>query len=212
MNFCNPIGTLSVCMDIDISNIDFDEYNSVESEGCYFCGVDKHIVNAYVHSKKLIVNACVFCNMIVNFKRYNMGKIMLCNTSMTQLQVIRKTHELFNKNKLTPLPTLIDPKVKHIHISPMIYAKFIQSLDNLDKTKFNKFVFFFTSEVDKMIVPRATGINRNMFAISKQIVQSVPYNLDFFDIPAYELKLNEKEYIETFINDTIEKNHKLMQS
>jgi len=137
-------------IDVNKALPNYDDIEFIQNEYCYLCGVDRN-VNFDTYLNNLCVKTCLLCNVVANFKIYHIGKTMLCYSSLSQLDIIRKTTEYYNKNKSIPLPKEIDNNVKFVNITTIAFAQFISSLQSFEKTKLNNYVYFFTGEIDNLI-------------------------------------------------------------
>jgi hypothetical protein len=82
---------------------------------CYDCN------NNY---KEIIENRCIFCNIIFLNKKEDVFNIIICDTKLSQNEIIKKSYEFFIKNNRIPYPDEIDPYVIIIKTNPYIYRKF----------------------------------------------------------------------------------------
>lgn len=169
---------------------DINEYENqyVHEIGiCSVCGLkcDNTYMTQIKDYKKninIVTKTCYLCNSVMNFKKYNMGKMFLGVSKYDQLTINKKTMQYFNENGIVPLPKKIDKNAKKIKIQLYEY------LSNKDKFKIDvepdqNIVVFFTGEISSYIQKKC----QNMF-IKKEdsdTVEKKPYDLEYFDIPVH---------------------------
>lgn len=169
--------------------IDDDTYKIEKTTSCYFCGMSACISKVYIHSKKIIVNTCTLCDTISNFNKQYNNCTMLCHSKMSQLDIIKLTHEYYKKFHKIPKPNEIDDTVTMIKLDCLTYAQFYDQLDSTTQEQFKQFVFFFTSEM------QVSG-TKNLF--KQNIKKDIPYDMSFFNLPIYNLSDTETLLINEF--------------
>ena len=83
---------------------------------------------------------CEFCNIIKNNNKLNIYKFVICQTELTQIEIIQKTYDYFNISKCIPSPNQIDNNCKIIKVNPYLFRESIQS---------DKYKIFFTNCIDR---------------------------------------------------------------
>ena len=107
----DPTISINICENYE-SIINESDYKFIYNKTCYFC-MDKNWSYQTVYaSAEQIVQTCKLCNILYNFNKYHMGKIMLCETSLTQKEIILQTHQFITKYNRVPLPTELDSNAK----------------------------------------------------------------------------------------------------
>ena len=169
---------ITVGLDKEIDDADLDTYKIKSSSSCYFCETSMCSSNTYIHLKKLKVKTCSLCHTVSNFNKYYINHVMLCHSDLSQLNIIKLTHDYYKKHHKIPSPSEIDKSAKYVKIDCLTYAQFYDQLNFPTKNQFEQFVFFFTSEI-KLSVPK------NLFKQSTK--NDKPYDISFFDLPIYKL-------------------------
>ena len=192
------------------TDIDFDDYQFEDNgNSCYLCGCSNNVIyDTFIYKKSIRVKTCNFCNIITNFKRCHIGKVVLCHSLLSQKDIVIKTTKFVQTNNTIPFPTELDPNVQLINMSCFEFALMLSmNLKTEKKEDFTKFVFFLTQENTNILKHK----EKNMFS-SKPKKESVPYNIDCFDLPVYvftKSELNAIEYMRLYISKN---DHKSMKS
>ena len=92
-------------------------------------------------------NKCVFCNIINKNKKQDIMNIIICQSKLSQQDIIQKTYEYFHKNDRIPKPIDLDSNIKIIEVNPYIFREFIDK--KIINSKLNqKYKIFFTNCID----------------------------------------------------------------
>ncbi len=180
---------MNITVGLDKEINDSNTYVIEKSSFCYFCGISTCLSNVYIHSKKLIVNACSLCHTISNFNKFYINCVTLCHSKLSQLDVIKLTHDYYKKHHKIPTPHEIDKTTTIIKLDCLTYAQFYDQLDPTIQEQFKHFIFFFTSEM------QVSG-TKNLF--KQNIRNDIPYDISFFTLPTYKLSDTEKLLIDEF--------------
>jgi len=178
---------ISIGLDNEIDNV--DTYKAEKSSSCYFCGMSACVSGVHIHSKKIIVNTCTLCCTISKFNKLYINWVMLCHSNLSQLDIIKLTHEYYKKHHRIPKPNEIDDTAIMIKLDCLTYAQFYDQLDPTVQEQFKQFVFFFTSEM------QVSG-TKNLF--KQNVRKDIPYDMSFFDLPTYKLSDTETLLINEF--------------
>jgi hypothetical protein len=152
---------------------DIDNYGRKCNTECYFCGYDV-TVDTYIYTKKLIVRTCILCRTIYNFSNGDMGNVIVCKSELSQIDIIKKTHQYLKKTNKIIFPLDIDLTIKIVRISPIKYAK--------NKGNYN-FVFCFTGEMEAYFKPSI-----NYFMKQSKIPEKTYFDYD--SIPVHQIDID----------------------
>lgn len=83
---------------------------------------------------------CEFCNIVYNLKKTDSYKYIICQTKISQYEIIKKTYEYFIKNDKMPLPNEIDKESIIISVNPYY---FISNIKN------DNYKIFYTNCIDR---------------------------------------------------------------
>lgn len=186
----------NLLLTLDDMEVDYDDYdyNYKSNNKCNFCdSYCKQLYITYIHPKKIKTKACYLCHIIVNFKKYHMGKVILVKSDMNQLQINKTVMEYFSNFGIIPSPSKIDKDVQFVNIQVFEY---INIFKNISSSHNLNFVVFFTNNVIKNL-----GIRQTNLFIAKDENEKPIYDLKFFDIPMYKLTKSEKELIKKTRNE-----------
>ena len=81
---------------------------------CSICNLDY---------SEIILEKCVFCNIVANNIKNDVFNIIIGTTELTQLDIINKTYKFFKQNSRTPYPNEIDTNVIILKKNPYVYRK-----------------------------------------------------------------------------------------
>jgi hypothetical protein len=176
--------------------IDIDNAQKEQSDDCYFCKSKINLQVAYYDNK--IINTCFLCHLVVNYQKEYIYHCVLCNTELTQLEVIKKTWDFFDKKGYVPRPNEIDPNSKLVKIPVYIFANFT------NKHKFSDYCLFFTNKVENML----TDETDDVFGVSKKKIKIDI--LEYFDLPEYVMSDKEKERVDNEIISIRNNNYEIM--
>lgn len=111
--------------------------NYLHNELCYNCNDTDIDFDTMIIEKNLIVNCCYFCNIVLNFNNYHMGKAIICKTNLLQNDIILKTQQFIKQFKRFPLINEIDNKCYFVKLSCLKFSEIIKT------NKLKNFCFFF---------------------------------------------------------------------
>lgn len=172
-------------------NIDYDLYTFKLNKSCYYCLSQTNInFNTYICQEQICVKTCLFCNIITNYKKIHTGKVILCHSTLSQLEIIKKTQQYYKEFNTIPLLIDIDSKVQIISISSYIFAKLLLTQD---KSIFKNYVFFFTSDITQILNNNSCMFGTNTKPKIKHI------NMYYSNIPKYIIPQSEQNIIDNFI-------------
>ena len=136
---------IDIKLDLDIFDIDFDDYKKKDNQNCYFCGLDlaNNSLNTYLHEEKKIVKTCCFCNIVINFKIQHIEDVLIGTSNLSQLEIIQKTIKYIIKNETFPSILDIDKDAKLVNILSYKFVKYYSTLSEQDKSKNRKYKIFF---------------------------------------------------------------------
>lgn len=186
----------------DIENIDCCdyEYNCPNTNTCFLCGCDcKVLYTTYLHDKKIKTESCYLCHIVVNFKRYHMGKMILVKSKKAQCDINKETMEYFNETE-----NIIDP-LKLDKSALLIQIKLYDFTELNNKKLFKNCVVFFTDNVIDHLVSK----QHNFFikAKPKQKKQNISYN--FINMGTYELFGEELKELNNLLTKRCIMNNKI---
>jgi hypothetical protein len=176
--------------------IDIDNAEKEQTNKCHFCESKINLQATYYDNK--IINACFLCHIVVNYQKEYIYHCVLCSTELTQLEVIKKTWDFFDKKGYVPRPNELDPDAKLVKIPAYIFANFT------NKHKFSDYCLFFTNKVEDML----TDATDDVFGVSKKKVKIDI--LEYFDLQEYIISDIEKENANKEIEKIVEKNYEVM--
>jgi len=174
---------------LDQNNIDYDkyEYDEVVNNLCVFCGSKcKMTYITYIHAKQIKTKACYFCHIVMNFKKYHIGKVLLIKSDLGQSMVNKVMMEHYYGNGEMMTLEELDENATVIPIQSFEFANLMSHADKkVLSSVFKEFVVFFTEEMTKLLVPTT----KNIF-----IKQSTVSDLKFasLDYPIYKLTDDEE--------------------
>ena len=175
--------------------IDIKEYPQKNSKECYFCQSNNQLFPSYYDNN--IIDTCYLCNIIINYKKEYIFYGFLGYTEMTQLEIIKKTWEIYNKEGNIPLPIEIDPDVKLVKIPIYLFSQFF------DKYKFPYYCLFFTNKIENIMEDEITAAFNPSSGNKINI-------LKYLDIPENKLSEKENKKVEKQISYIKEKDFKIM--
>jgi hypothetical protein len=73
--------------------------------------------------KEIVSDKCVFCNIVENNIKSDVFNIIIANTELKQIDIIKKTYDFFKQNNRIPYPIEIDENVIIIKGNPYVYRK-----------------------------------------------------------------------------------------
>ena len=131
MKFETPKDEIEMKLDIDLFDIDFDEYKRKNNNFCYFCGFnfDDNSVNTYLHEKKKIIKTCCLCNIVSNFKIHNIEDVLIGISKLSQVEIIQKTIKYIIKNDEFPRIYDIDENAKLVNVMSYKFVKYYEKSD-----------------------------------------------------------------------------------
>jgi hypothetical protein len=124
-------------------------------------------------------NLCIFCNICKTNNKDDMFNIIICQTKLSQQEIIKRTYDYFIENNLIPTPLEIDKSCKTIKFNPYIFRENIN-------ISIQDYKIFFTNCIDRnKIKIKRLGSKYNIEKI----------NIDKYYSSSYELKdVDEKTY------------------
>jgi len=158
-----------------VNNENINEKCEIDGCECEFCCGNINLKNTFYKDK--FIKVCEFCNIIINFEKKYTFCCILCNSSMKQRKIIKKTIEKYNENKKIPLPNEIDENVKFVEIPVYLYAQFIERNPN--------YKIFFTCGIENYLPKIFANTKSNIY--------------DYFNIEKYVFDEFEKNYVENEI-------------
>ena len=104
-------------------------------------------INCDLNYKELQNGLCIFCDIIKYNKKDYLFHCVICDTKLTQLEIINKTYEFFMKNDRIPYPYEIDTNITICRVNPYIYRNnnnieikiFFKNCIDLNKIKAKRF-------------------------------------------------------------------------
>jgi hypothetical protein len=176
--------------------IDIDNAEKEITKKCHFCESKINLQATYYDNK--IISACFLCHIVVNYEKEYMYHSLLCNTKLTQLEIIKKTWGFFAKNNYIPKPNELDPDAKIIKLPPYIFANFA------DKPKFSNYCIFFTNKVEDMLIDETDDVFGNN---KKRVKTDI---LDYFNIQEYIMSDEEKKRVDIEITNIRNNNYDII--
>jgi hypothetical protein len=159
---------------------DSDNTHYEERERCHFCKSKINIQPTFYNNKT--ISCCFLCHITINFQKEYTYHVVLCETKMSQLDIIKKTWESYNKKGYVPLPTKIDTEAKIIKIPVYLFAQF-------DNKQIENYGIFFTNKVQNMMINDTDDVFGTFENIEKYKVGN------YFNIEEYEISDEEKNKI-----------------
>lgn len=150
---------------------------------CFCCGSKCKFYNTKLNNDKLILKTCYLCHIILNFSKYQMGKIFIIHTEKSQEEINKFINENFQKNNKIPTPKTFDEKCKFVKLSVFNYSLNPQNYDK-------NFKLYATDEIGYYLkmntIQTLFGQNNEEEIHTRQIKK---YDTNFFDIETYSEKL-----------------------
>jgi hypothetical protein len=176
--------------DEDIANYKYvktDDYKL-----CSYCGNKyERTFNCYDDYK--ILKACVFCIKLVNYKPMNVYEIIVAKSKMSQLEIIKKTLDLFNDTEKIPLYTEVDNNAKLI--SSTTSREMIKCLNKYED-EFNDVKFFFTNKINRNSI-----IGRN-FIVGDYPIENL--KIEYITGDFCKLSDSQQKLLDNIRNDELE--------
>jgi len=112
------------------------------------------------------------------------NRLILCYSTMTQEDIIKKVCDEYRKSKKILKPKEIDETIMRINIPIGLYVKtkcknYVYCFTNLIKDDLKRQCFFYDDELDKLDEFDETYENYNK------------YDISYFDIPLYEINKSD---------------------
>lgn len=183
-------------LQLNINNIECDNYECKFTNNliCNICGfVCKKQYTTNLHQIKTKIKTCYLCNIVVNFTKYDINKVILVKSTLTQKQINNLTLEHYYNYGDIIMPLDLDKNIKIIKINLFDYV-----LNNK-----NNFVIVFNSNVENYL----KNNDINLFNGGSKIIVKNTYNtnvLKYYELP--EFKYDNKTKLQHFseINDISE--------
>lgn len=135
---------------LDILKISQHDVINQSNNICVYCGGKYQKLNYCIYTNKLkpkkdnIKACCHMCYLLTNFSPSNCKYVEIRQSTINQLQIIRKTVDYILQNKKMPLPREIDDHSIKININPKQYFAIGETHNDINK----KYKVFFTDELD----------------------------------------------------------------
>lgn len=112
-----------------ISKKDRTKILAENNYSCRYCGgiYSKYLMSTYIPSVKSSDIACRACYLITHLNYGNYTELRVYYSTMSQLDIVKKTVDYIIDNDEVPLPNIIDPNIK---TSPLSILEFINVLNN----------------------------------------------------------------------------------
>jgi hypothetical protein len=96
---------------------------------CRYCGgvYYKYLMSSYIPAIKSSDIACRLCYLITHLNNGNYSELKVYYSTMSQLDIVRKTVQSIIDNDEVPFPNIIDPNIK---TSPISILEYINILNN----------------------------------------------------------------------------------
>lgn len=174
---------------------------------CCFCGNTYKKLNFCVihnnNNKNIYKQCCQLCFIVNCYCESYSKMVTVCESSMSQIDIIQATTKYIIENNNIPSPCDIDKKCHTINLHPNIFFRNINEVDNYDNYR-----IFYTQFVD---IPRITinyGIsNKDCSLFDDEI--STTKNNTAVNIE-HLIRKNTKDFISR-INEKINRHDKLAQ-
>lgn len=153
-------------------------YTENFTDSCKFCEDKNNLVNTFYDNE--IIKCCPLCNMIVNFNESYIFHGFLCKTNLSQLDIIKKTKEIYKKTGNIPFLNEIDKDAKKINIPTHLYAQFKNRTD---------YKFHFTNKIGSMINEDVDDIFDIVKSKEKRNI------MDYLNVEEHEFDEQEKKMI-----------------
>jgi hypothetical protein len=203
--------SLNICPD-DIENYNKYEIDNENNMTCQIC-LERvlKIYSTYFIKSKIKMNCCYLCNIIMNFKNIYIGKVILIYSKLSQKEINKKTHQLFNKNKYIPSLLEIDSNAKIINFPVHLFCILKNNFDENEIKIFDNYKIFFTNKIitnlkfyerNLFIKKKNTNTNINI-NINTDIDTDVHSSLLFNIIPQYPISKKENNILNKYNNKII---------
>ncbi len=145
----NNNNILIPCIDIDVYDIDYDEYEHIGStKKCFFCQYKlETCIDTFIHKIKKIVKTCILCNIILNFKSKYIQDCLVYMSDLDQNDINKKTCDFITKHKKFPSIKNIDKNAVRINISSFNFIRYLNNSDEYKKKCKCYKIFFSHSKI-----------------------------------------------------------------
>jgi hypothetical protein len=194
-----------------IENI--DNIPNKQKNKCFFC--DSKVKLQPTYYNKEIISCCFLCHITNNFDKEYVYHVYLCNSELSQLDIIKKTWEFYKKNGYTPLSKNIDDQATIIRIPIYFFGQFT------NKNEFPNYKLFFTNKVQDMLIEEEDDIFETAQNIKKYNVMDYIEHQQEYQIPKKEKMLIDSQMeiisknnfsIMTEIENTLKKRYEFLNN
>ena len=112
---------------------------------CRSCGgtYKSHLISTYIIQEDCHDVYCSACHAITHLNNGIPKSIDIYYSTLSQLDIVKKTVNYVIVNGFIPLPTEIDPQVE---LSPISLFEYVNLLDHIDDTTFKNYKIFFNKD------------------------------------------------------------------
>lgn len=162
---------------------DSTNYNlkKAKANTCMVCnGNCTNTYTTYVYNENVAIKTCYLCNIIMNFKKYNINKMLLIKTTKSQTFINKNVLQHYSNYRTIPILSDIDKNAKKItNVQTIMYFCNYDKFKNENiKIYFNPNVLNYLSEivVNLLFQPKIESIgelvsNANVIAFYNNMKQ-----------------------------------------
>jgi hypothetical protein len=183
-------------MTIELTNKVIDKRYSLEKGSNKVCTNCSNKMRALYNYHDLPYKLCELCNTVYRYSTRRMYAGIVCQTDLTQLDIVNKTYEFLKKNKRIPKVSEVDESAKIINYPFPDLLKAIKNSTKKQRLKFKNVKLFFTDMIDY-----------DSFPFTSMFWRPVKYpEYQFFEVVNSEsgkidLTSEQKGIIELYIDD-----------
>lgn len=179
-----------LCLNPDINQ---DSYDKNKTKRCYFC--DSKQINYESYYENMILNTCFLCHMTINYQKDHLFYGFLAKSNLSQIEIIKKTWEHYNKTETIPFASDIDPNVKLVKLNPYVYSQ-------IKNNDIKNIKLFFTSRITEIIEDDYDAV----FNPSKKLNKNYE---EYYNLPQYYFSEDMDDLIRNRIS-RLKDNHKTL--
>ena len=181
---------------------------------CRFCGggYTKYMVcfhlddDPFNNKKDNLDISCKLCYVLTHVNFGHIDDVILCHSSLSQLDIVRKTIDHIIKNKKTPTPSEIDDKVKYIPVSLMELCSIMINNNGSLPSELSTYKLFVTNSFDTSFVDYHQSASQSagkpyLFTESDDEEENNNIVIPIEDtLPLYKIHNKEKDVIDKILD------------
>jgi hypothetical protein len=184
-------------MSIELTNRVIDKRYRLKHTGkqtCSNCRTASRILYDY---ENLPHSLCELCNTVFRYSTRTMSSGIICQTELSQVDIIRQTYCFLKENKRVPRISEIDPSARIVNYPFPDLLKGMKASTKKQRLKFDKLKLFFTDMIDYNAFPFSSMFWRPLKYPEYQFFEVVNNESGRVDISSVQ-----KGIIELYIDDS----------